>query len=108
MGLRPTKKGDEDAEKTKSPVAHARGSERGTPNRTATVRESVLFWAGVFNGVLPVVAVWYGFHWMHTNTVFDASDSDCSCRLMHPLPTSLAVNKMFTWSKPENDGCLPA
>ncbi len=39
MGLRPTK-GHEDARKTKSPVAYARGSERGR-YRAATVRESV-------------------------------------------------------------------
>ena len=32
MGLRPTK-GHEDARKTKSPVAYARGSERGLPSR---------------------------------------------------------------------------
>ncbi len=37
MGLRPTK-GHEDARKAKSPVAYARGSERGR-YRTATARE---------------------------------------------------------------------
>ena len=52
MSLRPTK-GHEDARKTKSPVAYARGSERGR-YRAATVRESVPLmrsWTNVFNGV---------------------------------------------------------
>jgi hypothetical protein len=40
MGLRPTK-GDEDAGKSKSPLAYARGSERKECYRAATVRESV-------------------------------------------------------------------
>ena len=54
IGLWPTK-GDEDAEKPKSPVAYARGSECGTqlePNRD---REGVGD-AVVFNGALPRVS----------------------------------------------------
>ncbi len=55
MGRRPTK-GDEDARKAKSPVAYARGSERGR-YRAATVRESVPLSfnhaTNVFNGALP-------------------------------------------------------
>ena len=40
MGLRPTN-GDEDAGKSRSPVAYARGSEPKESYRAATVRESV-------------------------------------------------------------------